>query len=95
MPTSLKLATPLEAVAVAVPTTVPLELTVIVTTELLSVVIVFPYASWIATTGCVVNASPLAAPAADVVSASRLAVPTVGVIDCVTAVRELLAKVSV
>ncbi len=95
IPTVLKVATPLKAVAVAVPTTIPLSLTVIVTTELLSVVTVFPDASWIATTGCVVNADPLAAPAADVESASRLAVPAVGVIDCVTDVSEPLANVSV
>jgi hypothetical protein len=39
MPTVLKVATPLDAVAVAVPTTVPLSLTVIVTTALLPVVV--------------------------------------------------------
>jgi len=94
MPTVLKVATPLDAVAVAVPTTVPPLLTAIVTTALLPVT-VFPPASRIATTGCVVNAAPLIAPAAGLVSASRLAVPTVGVIDCVTEVRDGLEKVNV
>jgi hypothetical protein len=80
MPTVLNVAMPLEAVAVAVPTTVPPVLTVMVTTALLPVT-VLPYASCIATTGCVVNAAPLTDPAADVESASRLAVPADGVMD--------------
>jgi hypothetical protein len=95
MPTVLNVATPLDAVSVAVPTTVPLSLTVIVTTELLSVVTVLPDVSWIATTGCVVNAAPLMEPAADVDSASWLAVPAAGVMDWVTDVSDPLEKVRV
>ena len=94
MPTVLKVAAPLDAAAVAVPTTVPPALTVIVTTALL-LVTVFPPESRMVTTGCVVNAAPLTAPAAEVVRANCVAVPTVGVIDCVAEVRPVLAKVKV
>ena len=67
MPTVENVATPLEAVAVAVPTTEAPVPTVMVTTLLLSLVSVLPPESRIATTGWVVNAAPLAEPAALVV----------------------------
>jgi len=67
MPTSEKVATPLEALTVAVPTVVPLPLTVMVT-EAVLLVTVLPKESLIVTTGWVVNAEPLALPAAEVLS---------------------------
>ena len=67
MPTPVNVATPRNAVAVAVPTTVTPALTLIVTTLLL-VVTVLPPASCTATTGCVVKAAPFAAPAAFVIN---------------------------
>ena len=75
IPTVLKVATPLDAVAVAVPTTVPPLLTVIVTTALLPVT-VLPDASCIAIKGWVEKAAPLAAPAAEVANPSLLGVAT-------------------
>jgi len=80
---------------VAVPTTVAPVLAVIVITVELFEVTVFPEASLMAITGCVENAAPLAAPAADVVSASAAAAPAEGVIDCVAAASPLAEKVSV
>ena len=94
-PTVEKVATPLEAVAVAVPTTVAPVLTVIVTTEVLSEVTVFPPESWMATAGWVVKAAPLAAPAAEVVTANWVAEPVVRVMGWVAVVREPLEKVRV
>ena len=66
MPTSEKVATPLEALTVVVPTVVPLPLTVMVT-EAVLLVTMLPKVSLIVTTGWVVNAEPLALPAAAVV----------------------------
>ena len=69
------MATPFTALTVDVPITVaPLE-TVSVTAAVLPVT-VFPPASRMATTGCVVKAAPLAAPAAFVVSTTRVGAPT-------------------
>jgi len=76
MPTVLKVATPLDAVAVAVPTTVPPLLTVIVTTALLPVT-VLPDASCIVIAGWVEKAAPLTAPVAAVFRPSLLGVATV------------------
>ena len=72
IPAVVKVATPEDADTVAVPTTVPPALTVIVTccVELPTLV---PAASWICTTGCVVKADPLAAVAALVVSTNCVA----------------------
>ena len=72
IPTVVNVATPPTAATVAVPTTVAGEFTVMVTDAVL-VVTVLPPASWTVTTGCVVNAAPLGAPAAGVVSASLAA----------------------
>ena len=66
MPTPVKVATPLIALMVAVPTVVAPALTVMVT-EAVLVVTVLPAASLIVMTGWVVNANPLGAPAAEVV----------------------------
>ena len=63
MPTFVKVATPFTAFTVAVPTVVPLLLTVMVTAAVL-LVTVLPKASRMVTTGWVVNAEPLALPAA-------------------------------
>ena len=67
MPTSEKVATPAIALTVVVPTVVPLPLTVMVTKAVL-LVTVLPKESLIVTTGWVVNAEPLALPAAEVLS---------------------------
>jgi hypothetical protein len=61
-PRVVKVATPEEAVAVAVPTRVPPAETVAVITVVESVVTVLPAASRIVTCGCVVNAAPDAVP---------------------------------
>ena len=66
MPTLVKVAMPLTALTVAVPTVVAPALTVMVT-EAVLVVTVLPEASLIVMTGWVVNANPLGAPAAEVV----------------------------
>ena len=66
IPTFEKLAIPLTAVTVAVPTMLAPVLTVIVTALVLPVT-VFPWASRIATTGCVTKAAPVFDPAALVV----------------------------
>ena len=68
MPKLLKVATPDEAVAVEVPTKVPL-VTVAVTTAL-EVVTVFPAESLIVITGWVLKAAPEAAPEAEVDTAT-------------------------
>ena len=94
MPTLVKVATPFTAFTVAVPTVVPLPLTVMVTVAVL-LVIVLPNASWMVTTGCVVNADPLALPAGAVVRTACVAVPKVGVILWVAEVRLVDAKVRV
>ena len=77
MPTDVNVATPLEAVTVAVPTTVAPLLTLIVTVDELSLVTVFPTASRIVTAGCCANAAPLADPTAVVVNTICVAAPAV------------------
>ena len=93
MPTPENAATPLTAVTVAVPTVVPLLLTVMVT-EAVLVVMVLPKASLIVITGWVVNAKPLTLPAAEVLSVAWFAAPTVGVMVWV-AVKDPEVKVRV
>ena len=78
MPTLVKVAMPLIALRVAVPTVVPLPLTVMVT-EAVLLVTVLPKASLIVIMGWVVNTEPLAEPAAAVLSIARVARPKVGV----------------
>ena len=87
MPTSEKVATPLEALTVVVPTVVPLPLTVMVT-EAVLLVTVLPKESLIVITGWVVNAEPLALPAAEVLSVAWVARPKVGVMLWVAEVKE-------
>ena len=94
MPTLEKVATPATALTVAVPTVVPLPLTDMVTAAVL-VVTALPKASLRVMTGWVVNAEPLAAPAAEVVSVAWLAPPKVGVMLWVADVTPAEAKVSV
>ena len=94
MPTSMKVATPLEALTVVVPTVVPLPLTVMVTEAVLEVTML-PKASLMVMIGWVVNAEPLALPAAEEVSAARVAMPNVGVMVCAAVVKDPEAKVSV
>ena len=94
MPTFVKVATPFTAFTVAVPTVVPLPLTVMVTAAVL-LVTVLPKASRMVTTGWVVNAEPLALPAGAVVRTACVAVPKVGVILCVPEVRLVEPKVRV
>ena len=74
MPTLVKVAMPLTALTVVVPTVVAPLLTVMVTDAVL-VVTVLPKASLIVMTGWVVNAEPLAEPAALVDSVAWVAVP--------------------
>ena len=78
MPTSVKVATPATALTVAVPTVVPLPLTVMIT-EAVLVVTMLPKVSLMLIMGWVVNANPLAEPAAAVLSIARVARPKVGV----------------
>jgi hypothetical protein len=78
MPTPLNVAMPETAATVVVPSVVAPMLTVIVTEALLAVT-TLPDPSLIATTGCVVNAAPLAEPAALVVNASCVAEPAITV----------------
>jgi hypothetical protein len=78
MPTPLNVAMPETAATVVVPSVVAPLLTVIVTDALL-VVTTLPEPSLMATTGCVVNAAPLAEPAALVVSTSCVAAPALTV----------------
>ena len=81
MPTPEKVATPATALTVAVPTVVPLPLTDMVTAAVL-LVTVLPKASLIVITGCVVNAEPLALPAAEVPSVNWVAAPATTVATC-------------
>ena len=74
MPTSEKVATPATALTVAVPTVVPLPLTVMIT-EAVLVVTMLPKVSLMVIMGWVVNAEPLAEPAAGVVIVAWVAVP--------------------
>ena len=94
MPTSVKVAIPLEALTVAVPTVVPLPLTVMVT-EAVLVVTMLPKVSLMVMMGWVVNAEPLALPFAEVVSVARVARPKVGVMLWVAEVKPAEVKVSV
>ena len=71
MPTPEKVATPATALTVVRPTVVPLPLTVMVTEAV--VLTVFPKASLKVIVGWVVNAEPLATPAAKVVIAVLVA----------------------
>ncbi len=94
MPTSVKVATPATAVTVAVPTVVPLPLTVMVT-EAVLVVTMLPKASLMVMMGWVVNAEPLALPFAAVVSVARVARPKVGVMVWVAVAKDPEVKVRV
>ena len=94
MPTSVKVAIPLEALTVAVPTVVPLPLTVMVT-EAVLVVTMLPKVSLMVMTGWVVKAEPLALPFAEVVSVARVARPKVGVMVCAAVAKEPEVKVRV
>ena len=94
IPTPEKVAIPLTALMVVVPRVVAPLLTVMVT-EALLVVTVFPAASFIVMTGCVVKAVPLAEPTAEVLSVARLAMPKVGVMVWVAEVKPVDVKVSV
>ena len=94
MPTSVKVATPATALTVVVPTVVPLPLTVMVT-EAVLVVTMLPKVSLMVIMGWVVNAEPLALPAAEVVSVARVATPKVGVMVCAAVVKDPEVKVRV
>ena len=96
MPTSEKVATPATALTVlmVVPTVVPLPLTVIVT-EAALVVTVLPKVSLMVMMGWVVNAEPLALPAAAVVIVARVATPKVGVMVWVAVAKDPEVKVRV
>ena len=76
IPRFVKVATPLTAVAVVVPTRAPPVDIEAVTTVELSAVTIFALASLIEITGCVVNAAPAAVPTAAVVRTSCDATPT-------------------
>ena len=94
MPTSEKVAIPLEALTVVVPTVVPLPLTVMVT-EAVLVVTMLPKVSLMLIMGWVVKAEPLALPFAEVVSVARVAMPKVGVMVCAAVVKDPEVKVRV
>ena len=94
MPTSEKVATPATALTVTVPIVLAPELTVMVTAAVL-LVTVLPEGSWIVMTGWVVNAEPLAEPAALVDSVAWVAVPKVGVMLWVAVVKDPEVKVRV
>jgi hypothetical protein len=94
MPTSVKVATPATALTVMVPTAVPLPLTVMIT-EAVLLVTMLPKASLMVMMGWVVNAEPLALPAAEVASVAWVATPKVGVIVWVAEFKPVEAKVRV
>ncbi len=94
MPTLVKVAMPLTALTVVVPTGVPLPLTVMIT-EAVLVVTMLPKVSLMVIMGWVVNAEPLALPFAEVVSVARVAMPKVGVMVCAAVAKEPEVKVSV
>ena len=94
IPTPEKVAIPLTALTVVVPRVVPLPLTVM-ETEAVLLVTVLPKASLMVMMGWVVNAEPLADPAAKVVSIALVAMPKVGVMVWVIEVKPAEAKVSV
>ena len=83
-----------EQTTVAVPTMVPFPLTAMVTAAVL-LPTVLPKPSLMVTTGWVVNAAPLAEPAAWVVSTAWVAAPKVGVMFCVPEVSPVDANVRV
>ena len=85
---------PLTALTVVVPTVVAPVLTVMVT-EAVLVLTVLPDASLMVMTGWVVNANPLAEPAALVDSVAWVAVPKVGVMLWVAVVKDPEVKVRV
>ena len=93
MPTLVKVATPATALTVTVPTVVAPALTVMVT-EAMLLVTVLPNASLMVITGWVVNAEPLAEPAAGVVIVAWVALPK-GVMLWVAVVKEPELKVRV
>jgi len=94
MPTSVKVAIPLEALTVVVPTVVPLPLTVMIT-EAVLLVTMLPKVSLMVIMGWVVKAEPLALPFAEVVSVARVARPKVGVMVCAAVAKEPEVKVRV
>ena len=69
-------------------------LTVMVT-EAVLLVTVLPKASLMVITGWLVNAEPLALPAAEVVSIAWFAVPVVGIMVCVAVAKDPEVKVRV
>ena len=85
---------PLIALTVAVPTVVPLPLTVMVT-EAVLVVTMLPKVSLMVMMGWVVKAEPLALPFAEVVSVARVATPKVGVMVCAAVDKDPEVKVRV
>ena len=94
IPTPANVATPATALVVTVPSVVAPLLTVMVT-EAVLVVTVLPVESLMVMIGWVVNAEPLAEPAALVVSVAWVAVPKVGVMLWVAEVKPAEVKVSV
>ena len=94
MPTSVKVAIPLEALTVVLPTVVAPLLTDMVT-EAVLLVTMLPKASLMVMIGWVVNAEPLALPFAEVVSVAWVAMPKVGVMVCAAVAKDPEAKVSV
>ena len=97
MPTSVKVAIPLEALTVVLPTVVALLSPPVtdMVTEAVLVVTMLPKASLMVMMGWVVNAEPLALPFAEVVSVARVAMPKVGVMVCAAVAKDPEAKVSV
>ena len=94
MPTLVKVAIPLTALTVVVPTVVDPVLTVMIT-EAVLLVTVLPKASLMVITGWVVNAEPLALPFAGVVSVAWVARPKVGIMVCAAVAKEPEVKVRV
>ena len=94
MPTPEKVAIPLTAFMVVMPTVVALPLTIMVT-EAVLLVTVLPKESLMVITGWVANAAPLAEPAALVLSVAWVARPKVGVMLWVAEVKPDEAKVRV
>ena len=94
IPTLVKVAMPLTALTVAVPTVVQLPLTVMIT-EAVLVVTMLPKASLMVIMGWVVKAEPLALPFAEVVSVARVAMPKVGVMVCAAVAKDPEVKVRV
>ena len=94
MPTSEKVATPATALVVTVPIVLAPVLTVMVT-EAVLLVTVLPKVSLMVMMGWVVNAEPLAEPAALVDSVAWVGRPKVGVMVCVAVVKDPEVKVRV